>query len=415
VEEFHFEGDFLTFQDHGDWLPCYEKDAQKLKVLSPLLVYRPYSLENISAFIRACASKKVPVRVRCGGTSLSASSVPSEDGIVLLTSHCKNILEYNSVSGRVWVEPGVTVSQLNHFVQEDGWEFPLEMATTGVAGLGGCLSCHAKGYLQNHFPMYNSMCTIVLIDGKGELLDAPWSLICGSEGIFGVIIRMEIQLSRRIKKKLFLSSCMMFEELMEYLPMIKQHQSLKSIVWNEKDFFFGFEGEEWRLEPAVEALKNLMKPHQMEVTEKIDSSFRFTGKKMSIHLSGALPLRALINGIACMERLAEEMGFESQMSSEVFSGSLQVCLSSSDDLLRFQGKLEKLMVAWIEFLQSHASFPIGSHGIGKLWNNYMTPFINEENLIFLRDLQKTFDPCQIYSQGHFFPEQGKCLIRMAHE
>lgn len=410
VQQFQEQGDFLTYAEHQDWLACYEQDAQSLKTLRPLLVFRPYSTKIISSFVQACCIESIPLTVRNGGTSLQGGAVCSQEGIILLVSHLNKILEYDSCKGIILIEPGVTVTQLNHYVAQDRWEFALEMAANGVAGLGGCLSCQAKGYDQGAHPLYHSIRCVQLVNGKGEILQVPGSLVCGAEGIWGVIIQIEIQLTKKPAERVRYSVDLSLDKSLDFLPQLRFYQCLKTLFWQNDRLILGLEGEEWRLKAAIHALKSLMSMYSLVITdEKIIFPGQSVGSISQIILSSALPTEFLLKGKAFIIQSSQARGLKSQIALDILAGHIHIHLSAFEDSYSFNAKLEKWMIDWVEFLEQIDGAFISINGIGKVWNPYLPPFLKEDELNFWKSLQATFDPNQILSRDRFFPEEGKCL------
>lgn len=409
IQKLNSFGQFLTYEKNPEWLSCYAQDSQHLKALLPLLVFKPHDVASVKPFINACYEADLPIQVRGGGTSLSGASIVAPEGVILLTGHLNRILDYDSVKGIVKIEPGVTCHQLNQYVQNHGWEFPLEMATSGVAGLGGCLSSQAKGYHQGSRKLYSAIISASLIDGTGEMLKVPGSLLCGAEGMFGVIAQLEIQLSRIPQERFILEGVLTWDEITQNLDLFKQYHSLQSLCWYGDKCQFLLEGESWRVNVVSEEIQRSYPRIFKDLKTK---RFNFSLKNhSSIALNCTFPIRHLSSVKNNFDELLRSLGIESQFCMEVLSGSLYILLKSQQPVFEFLRILEQFMVLGIEIIENAAGRLFSAQAIGKLWQPYLTPFFGEEDLKFLSNLKCSFDPKRLFCRDHFFPEEGKCLVR----
>jgi glycolate oxidase len=380
MHQFVDQGDFLTFESHAEWLACYQHDSQQLKTRIPLLVFRPHSTDRLDPFIQECYHQCLPIKVRCGGTSLTGASVTHPGGILLLTNHFNRILNYSPESGLVRVEPGVTISQLNYAVGNDRWEFPLQMATNGVAGLGACLSSRSRGYHQSDRNFYGAIQSAVLIDGSGKRVELPGRLLSGMEGQLGVIVQLDIQLAKIPERRLSLAAKISWGEVMEQREALRQHQCLKSILWGDEKAVFRMEGDHWRIDTALELLTSLFSHLQFELIHPAEYPFQPTTQLSSLHFSDAVPAAFLTKARAHWHALAASTGLNLQLCVDCLSGALHIRLASMDQLLEFSRKIEGIMESWIEFLKKCG----------------VDPYYGEEDWQFWTALQRLYDPHQLY-------------------
>ncbi|HKI55122.1 MAG TPA: FAD-binding oxidoreductase, partial [Anaerolineales bacterium] len=90
-------------------------------------------------------AKKTGLTVTARGTGISYNDVSlNGGGVVLDMSGMDQILEWDSASGYVRCEAGVTLKQLWQKVEPDGW-WPPVVSGTMKTTLGGCLSANIHG------------------------------------------------------------------------------------------------------------------------------------------------------------------------------------------------------------------------------------------------------------------------------
>ena len=157
----------------------------------------PRTAEEVQAVVRACAAAEVPFVARGAGSGLSGGALPIADGILIVLSRMKRVLDVDLDNQRVCVEPGVTNVEVTAAVAPDFF-YPPDPSSQIVCTIGGNLDensggahCFKYGFTTN----YVVGLELVLPDGEliqvgGKELDTPgYDLIgafVGSEGTLGI-------------------------------------------------------------------------------------------------------------------------------------------------------------------------------------------------------------------------------------
>src|SRR5258708_32266980 len=89
-------------------LATYECDGLTAHRCSPGLVVLPTTADQVAAIVTACAPAQIPFVARGSGTGLSGGALPRSDGVLIVTSRMRAIIEIDPESRRAIVEPGVT-------------------------------------------------------------------------------------------------------------------------------------------------------------------------------------------------------------------------------------------------------------------------------------------------------------------
>src|SRR5918998_192001 len=103
--------DWCFTQEHQ--LRTYESDGLLQYSALPAVAVLPGSAEQVQAVVKACADAGVPWVARGAGSGLSGGALPIKDGVLIVVSRMKRILEIDLDDGRVCVEPGVTNSAVS--------------------------------------------------------------------------------------------------------------------------------------------------------------------------------------------------------------------------------------------------------------------------------------------------------------
>ena len=109
--------DWCYTQEHQ--LRTYESDGLLQYAQLPAVAVLPGSADEVQACVRACADAGVPWVARGSGSGLSGGALPVQDGVLIVTSRMKRVLEVDLANQRVCVEPGVTNTAVTSAVAPD--------------------------------------------------------------------------------------------------------------------------------------------------------------------------------------------------------------------------------------------------------------------------------------------------------
>ncbi|MEM6373779.1 MAG: FAD-binding oxidoreductase, partial [Pseudomonadota bacterium] len=134
------EGDVLTSDfDRGR----YATDASIYQIM-PRAVLVPKTWEDVEAALDFARSEGIALLPRGGGTSQSGQTV--NDALVVdFTRHLNQVLDYDAEAGRVTVQPGLVLDDLNRKLAGDGWWYPVDVSTASRATLGGMAANNSCG------------------------------------------------------------------------------------------------------------------------------------------------------------------------------------------------------------------------------------------------------------------------------
>ena len=164
----------------------------------PAVIARCAGPADVLRAVDYARENQLVVSVRGGGHNIAGTAV-CDDGMMIDLSPMKSV-RIDPVRARAFVEPGATLSDLDHEAQAFGLAVPLGInSTTGVAGLtlGG-----GFGWLTRRFGMtVDNLVSADVVTADGQLLHASdsenpdlfWALR-GGGGNFGVVTMFEFQL-----------------------------------------------------------------------------------------------------------------------------------------------------------------------------------------------------------------------------
>lgn len=177
----------------------------RLKGTASALVFVK-STEEVSGILSYAHKNRIPVTPRGAGTNLVGSTVPVDGGIILDFSQMNGILELDTETMTVTVEPGILLQDLQRFVEEKGLFYPPDPGEK-ASTIGGNISTNAGGMRAVKYGVTRDYVrglevvtadgTVLTVGGK-NVKDASGlslkNLYIGSEGTLAVITKCILRL-----------------------------------------------------------------------------------------------------------------------------------------------------------------------------------------------------------------------------
>ena len=180
----------------------YCVDWRQLRQGSTPAVVRPASTAEVSAVVRLCAERRIPLVPQGGNTNMVAGATPSADGteIVLSLSRMNKIRHLDPVDLTLTIDAGATLQAAQEAALAEGCILGLTMGSEGSAQIGGVLSSNAGGNNTVRFGNARDLVLgleVVLPDGaiwnglrrlrKDNTGYCLRQLFVGAEGTLGII------------------------------------------------------------------------------------------------------------------------------------------------------------------------------------------------------------------------------------
>jgi glycolate oxidase len=200
-------GDDAVIDDHLR-LRTYECDGLAHYKVTPALVVLPEDTAGVATVVRACVAAGVPFVARGSGTGLSGGALPHADGVLIVTSRMRRIIEVDRANQRAVVQPGVINLHVTREATPQGYYYAPDPSSQQVCSIGGNLAensggahCLKYGFTVNHVTgaeLVTPDGDVVRLGGKApdptgyDLL----GVVVGSEGTLGVATEVTVRLVR---------------------------------------------------------------------------------------------------------------------------------------------------------------------------------------------------------------------------
>ncbi|WP_017594596.1 FAD-linked oxidase C-terminal domain-containing protein [Nocardiopsis potens] len=190
----------------------YESDGLTYHAEVPGAVVLPSTAEQVAAVLRLCSEEGVPFVPRGAGTGLSAGALPRADGVLVVTSRMRRIIEIDIGNECAVVEPGVANLDITRAAAPHGYYYAPDPSSQQVCSVGGNIAensggahCLKYGFTVNHvlgLQIATPRGELVRLGGKAP--EAPgydlMGAFIGSEGTLGIATEATVRLLRAPEK-----------------------------------------------------------------------------------------------------------------------------------------------------------------------------------------------------------------------
>jgi glycolate oxidase len=440
---------------HEHQLRTYESDGLLQYKVVPAVAVLPGSAEQVQAVVAACARAKVPWVARGAGSGLSGGALPIHDGVLLVLSRLKRILEIDLDNGRVCVEPGVTNSNVSAAVGPTHF-YPPDPSSQSVCSIGGNIAensggahCFKYGFTTN----YVTGLEVVLPDGEmvmlgGVELDAPgYDLLgafVGSEGTLGVATKIwlrVIPVPEAIKTLVafFDSTRQAGEAVSEIVqggvvPGAIEMMDAKAIEAAEQAAHAGFpmrgaallvelDGSAHECEGQFDEIVAICARHgsdDVRVARDIDERARFWKVRKAAFAAmgrispnyfvqdGVIPRTRLPDVLERIEQLAKEYGLVVANVFHAGDGNLHPLVCYDGAIPGQAERAEELSGLILDVCLAAGGSITGEHGIGVDKKKHMQKMYSAADLDAFQRLRCAFDPAGLANPGKVMPSPRLC-------
>jgi glycolate oxidase len=186
-------------------LRTYECDGLTSHAAVPGIVVLPTTVGQVAEIVRECVRHRVPYVARGSGTGLSGGALPRTDGVLVVTSRMRRVLEIDIPNRRAVVEPGVVNLAVTRAAAPGGYYYAPDPSSQQICSIGGNVAenaggahCLKYGFTVNHvlgLELVTPDGEIVTLDRAAPGYDLVGAFV-GSEGTLGIATRVTVRLLR---------------------------------------------------------------------------------------------------------------------------------------------------------------------------------------------------------------------------
>jgi glycolate oxidase len=441
---------------HPHQLRTYESDGLLMYRSRPLAAVLPETGDQVREVVRACADAGIPWVARGAGTGLSGGALPHAEGVLIVLSRLRRILEVDLPNQRVTVEPGVTNLEVSAAVAPTHF-YPPDPSSQVVCSIGGNVAensggahCFKYGFTTN----YVTGLEVVLPDGElvrlgGKELDPPgYDLVgafVGSEGTLGVATAITLRVvpvPEAIRTLVaFYGSTPEAGEAVERIvaagivPGAIEMMDRPSIQAVEQAVHAGY-----RLDAGAALLVELDGPSAvceellaevrticeeagaLEIRVASDAAERealWRGRKATFGAMGrvaknyyvqdsVVPRTKLAEVLALIDRLADDYGMLVANVFHAGDGNLHPLVCYDGSKPGEAARAEELAGLIVKACVDAGGSITGEHGVGWDKKRYMPEMFSESDLEAFQRLRCAFDPAGLANPGKVMPTPRLC-------
>ncbi|HYT10311.1 MAG TPA: FAD-linked oxidase C-terminal domain-containing protein [Mycobacteriales bacterium] len=443
--------------DDRQELRTYECDGLAHYKVTPGLVVLPETTGEVVAVVRACAEAGVPFVARGSGTGLSGGALPHAEGVLVVTSRMRRILEVDPDGQRAVVQPGVINLQVTKAASPHGYYYAPDPSSQQVCSIGGNVAensggahCLKYGFTTNHVlgvELVTPDGEVVVLGGKAA--DPPgYDLlgpVVGSEGTLGVVTRVTVRLVRAPEAvRTLLAGFPGTDEAGQavsaiiaagVIPAAIEMMDALAIEAAEEAVHCGYPdgaGAVLVVEldgPAAEVdaqfadvERHCRESGAFEIRIAADDAERalfWKGRKSAfaavgrispdyIVQDGVIPRTALPEVLRAIDALSAESGVRVANVFHAGDGNLHPLVLFDDSVPGEGERAEEVSARILDLCIGHGGSITGEHGVGSDKAKHMPRMFTAADLDTMQLVRCAFDPAGLSNPGKVFPTPRLC-------
>lgn len=385
----------------------------------PEAVFIPKEKNKLIDIVSLLLENKIKITPRGKGTGRSGGCVPHPESVVVSTERLKNKIEFFKEDEILFVEPGFSIDEINEFLKNYKYFYPVDPASSDIASVGGTVATNAGGPRALRYGVtinYVNGLSVLLSDGtvlntrgllkKNKLFYPVEKIFVGSEGTLGLITEIYLKV---IKIPDYKKSILIESEKKEILEISKElikkeNVTLCEIMEWENKFLLWTElkGKKDDVLTEISKLKkivkgNLILPSNEGEEEKILSLRKkysnlmwiLKGGKKSIDIT--VPVSKTEPLILFYEEIEDKYKIKIIPYGHFGDGNIHTSIIFEK---REKEKAEKIKKEICEFVLDIGGTVTGEHGFGIKYIEYTKRFKEYE---IMKKIKKALDPYDLFN------------------
>jgi glycolate oxidase len=399
-------------------LRTYECDGLTSHRTVPALVVLPETAAEVAAVVRVCAAAGVPFVARGSGTGLSGGAVPHAEGVLIVMSRMRQVLEIDPVSRRAVVEPGVTNLSVTQAASPYGLFYAPDPSSQVVCSVGGNVAENSGGaHCLKHGFTVNHVLGLEIVTPAGELtwlgdgtgVTSGYDLLgafTGSEGTLGIVTKIVVKLTDALAI-----------EAAEAAVHCGYPDGASAVLLVELD------GPAAEVEAELATVRAICERAGAREIRAADdpaqragiwagrkSAFAAVGRLSPAYIvqDGVVPRTALGDVLARIAKLSAETGIRVANVFHAGDGNLHPLVLYNDAVPGEAERAEMVSGAILDTCIEYGGSITGEHGVGVDKSRYMPKMFSAEDLDTMQLVRCAFDPASLCNPGKIFPTPRLC-------
>lgn len=426
----------------------HSHDESAHQAVTPDIVCFPESREDVEGVLKIAQEFQTPVTPFGVGSGLEGQAIPVKKGISINLERMNRVLDFSPEDMTITVEPGITRTQLNEYINKHGLHFPIDPGAD--ASIGGMAATNASGTTAVRYGSMRDQILdleVVLVDGRvirtGSRAKKSSSgyhltgLFTGSEGTLGIITEITLKL-HGIPEHIIAARCTFssieecaegaYTVLASDIPVMRMElvdaSSIKQVnQYGDYSFparhslFFEFAGAKAATEAQATLTKELMQDlgcedwdvaentkernelwkarHEMAYAFRHQKGKRFFGTDICV------PISKLPELVHYARELLEETGLQGGILGHVGDGNFHTLIlfdpSLEEERLQAEKMNEQIVLKAIE----EGGTCTGEHGVG-LGKMKFQRREHGEAVDVMKSFKDLLDPDHLLNPGKIF-------------
>lgn len=438
-------------------LRTFECDGLAAYRVVPAVVVLPETAEQVQEVVRACAEHNVPFVARGSGTGLSGGALPHSEGVLVVLSKMRRILEVDLDNERAVVEPGVINLDVTKEVSDRGYYFAPDPSSQQVCSVGGNVAENSGGAhcLKYGFTTHHIL-GVEMVTPEGDLIELGGparegpgydllGTVVGSEGTLGVVTKITVRLLRKPEKVQTLlagfpstdSAGAAVSAIISdgVTPAAIEMMDALSIEAAEQAVACGYpegagavlvaelDGPAAEVEYTFAQVQRHCEEHgSFEIRVAADDEERATiwkGRKSAfaavgrispdyIVQDGVIPRTALPEVLQRIASVSAESGVRVANVFHAGDGNLHPLVLFDDSEPGAGERAEEVSGAILDLCIEYGGSITGEHGVGADKMKYMGRMFTADDLDTMQRVRCAFDPANVCNPGKLFPTPRLC-------
>lgn len=435
----------------------FECDGLSVYCDMPLITVLPETVEQVREVMRICYRYRIPVVARGAGTGLCAGAMPDPNGVLLVLSRFKHILDIDPLARSARLQPGVRNLAISEAASQYGLYYGPDPSSQIACSIGGNVAENSGGVhclkygLTTHNLLKVEMVTVEgdLITIGSEGLDSNgfdlMALITGSEGLLGVITEVTVKLLPSPEKAQVIMAA--FDNVQTagdavggviakgIIPAGLEMMDSPAIIAAEAFAHAGYpidaqalllcelDGSESEVQEQITEVEQLFiklgatatRVSQSEAERALlwkgrKSAFPAVGRISADYycMDGTIPRSQLAYVLTEMQKLSEHYGLRVANVFHAGDGNLHPLILFDANVAGELERTEEFGSRILELCVAVGGCITGEHGVGVEKIRQMTVQFNDQELAQFHAIKHAFDPIGTLNPGKGIPVLKRC-------